>query len=324
MRYRLSTIILNYRTADLTIPCIESAVPDHQQIDNSIIVVVDNDSRDGSADEIAKAIEDNGWTDIVRLIRSPVNGGFAAGNNVALREIEADRYLLLNSDTIVYSGSIVELMAALDARSDVGLVGPRIEWPNGRAQNTCYRFRTPITEFLAAARSEPLTRMFQSHVGTHPVPDDTFETDWTSFACCLIRREVFDQVGLLDGGYFMYFDDIDFCCRANTAGWKVMFWPKARIIHLRGKSGPVKELAAQRKRRPAYFYHSRNRYFAKNFGRLGMWVTNLMWCFGRAVSFVRELFRTKEPHTCEHEMLDIWANAWRPMKPPHGEEGAGS
>lgn len=317
VRLTLATIVVNYRTADLTIECLRSCIDAHRGIPDAQVIVVDNCSGDGSDDVIEAAIEENSWDDRVRLTRSPVNGGFSAGNNVALKEVDADLYLLLNSDTLVYDGAIETLIRVLEQRPDVGLIGPRIEWPDGAPQNTCYRFRTPITEFLVGAKTDVFTRMFPRHVAAMPVPEQECEPDWTSFACCLIRREVIDQVGLLDEGYFMYFDDIDYCRRARDIGWKVLHYPSARIIHLRGQSGPVKKLAAERKRRPAYFYHSRNRYFAKFHGRFGMWLANIGWHAGRAVSLIREALRTKQPHTCEREWLDIWKNGWSPMSPPH-------
>jgi GT2 family glycosyltransferase len=261
-------------------------------------------------------VEDRAWTTWVSLIRSPVNYGFAGGNNLALQAVHAERYLMLNSDAFVRPGAIAELMRALDQRPDVGLVGPRIEWPDGTPQNTCYRIRTPLTELLAAARSSPLTRLFSNHEGTYPIPMNAMEPGWTSFACVLVRREVFEQVGLLDPGYFMYFDDLDYCRRARSAGWRILHWPTARVVHLRGQSGPLKQLAESLKRRPAYFYASRNRYYAKFYGRLGLWMTNLLWEFGRFIAWGREMVGNKDPHICQKEVLDVWINWLDPMAMP--------
>ena len=317
MTYRLATIIINFRTPGMTVECVETVVAEVNHIDGAVVVVVDNKSGDDSVEHIRREIEERDWAERVRLVESPVNGGFAAGNNVGIQAVEADNYLLLNSDTLVRLGAIRDLMASLEARPEVGLVGPRLEWPDGEPQPSCFRFRTPITEMLTGAKTGPLSRMFSSHVGTLPVSDEPIEPDWTSFACCLIRRSVIDQVGLLDEGYFMYFDDIDYCYEARKAGWSVLHLPGAHVVHLRGKSGPVKKLSAERKRRPAYFYASRNRYYAKVYGRLGLWFVNLCWVLGRCVSFVRELTGSKEPHTCEREFSDLWTNALRPLRAPH-------
>lgn len=313
----LTVSIVNFRTPMMTISCLESVVPELSGYDPARVLVVDNCSGDGSAETIERAIAERGWDPMVQLVRAPTNGGFSAGNNIALKAMSARRYLLLNSDTRVLPGAVATLMQAMDERPDVGLVSPRIEHEDGRPQNTCYRFRTPVTELLSAARTGLLTSVFPRHVSSMPVPKAPIEPDWTSFACCLIKGEVIDSVGLLDEGYFMYFDDLDYCRRARDACWKVLHRPDARVIHLRGRSGPVKRLTAERQRRPAYFYHSRNRYFAKFYGRAGLWTANVLWESGRAISLARELFRNKAPHTCRAEPLDIWANAWQPLAPPH-------
>lgn len=312
----LCVVIVNFRTADLVIDCLATLPDDIAAIPGAIVVVVDNGSGDDSLEQIETAIADNGWS-FAQAIRSEQNLGFAGGNNVALEAFDADRYLLLNSDTLVRPGAIVELMTAMDDRPDIGLVGPRLEWPDGTPQESCFRFRTPITEMITAARTGPLTKLFASHEGTLPVSDDPIEPDWTTFACCLIRGDVIHQVGVLDAGYFMYFDDIDYCRRARNAGWGILHWPAAHVVHLRGKSGPVKEMLAKRGRRPAYFYESRNRYFGKFYGRLGLWLTNLLWEAGRLVAWCRELVGNKPPHTCEREARDIWTNAVNPLRAPH-------
>ena len=98
------------------------------------------------------------------------------------------------------------------------------------------------------------------------------------------------------------------------AGWAVLHWPAARVVHLRGRSNPVKSLTSQRKRRPAYWYASRARYYAKFYGRWGLWGANLLWTAGRSISLARELFGRKRPHTCAREWLDIWTNCWDPLR----------
>jgi N-acetylglucosaminyl-diphospho-decaprenol L-rhamnosyltransferase len=118
---------------------------------------------------------------------------------------------------------------------------------------------------------------------------------------------------VLDDGFFLYFDDLDFCRRARVAGWTVRNWPAARVVHLRGRSNPVKEMTAERKRRPAYWYESRARYYAKHYGWWGLLGANVAWWLGRGVSLVREALGNKAPHVCEREWLDIWSNWRKPL-----------
>ena len=309
---RLAVVVLNYRTPKLVADCLATL---EGQIDpiQDLAVVVDNHSGDGSDDQIEQEIAQRGWGDWVRLVRSPVNGGFAAGNNVGIEAVRAQRYLLLNSDTLMRDGAIASMMAALDHHADVGMLGPRLEWPDGTPQESSFRFRTPITELINAARTGPLTRLFPGHETAMPAVDTPCRPDWVSFACVLIRREVIDKIGGLDEGYFMYYDDIDHCRRARQAGWEILYWPQAHVVHLRGGSGPVKELTKALKRRPAYLYASRTRYYAKYYGIVGVWWANLLWTAGRAISLARELIGKKPRHTCDKEWRDIWINALRPM-----------
>ena len=102
---------------------------------------------------------------------------------------------------------------------------------------------------------------------TLPISDQPQGTPWISFACVMVRRQVIDQIGLLDDGYFMYVEDTDYCRRARAAGWEIWYWPASRVVHLRGGSSPVKSLTAKRGRRPRYYYASRSRYLAKFYGR---------------------------------------------------------
>ena len=135
--------------------------------------------------------------------------------------------------------------------------------------------------------------------------------DWGSFACALIRKEVLEEIGVLDEGYFLYFDDVDYCREARNHGWTVKYFPDARVVHLRGKSNPLKEMAALRQRRPGYWYQSRSWYLTKFYGKPGLLTANLLWYAGRLVSALRELVGNKAPHVCEKEWCDIWTGFFR-------------
>lgn len=314
-RFRIAIVIINYQTPHFMRDCLESL---NGQIDQQCdcVIIVDNASGDGSDGIIEQFIIERGWNDLVRLERSPTNGGFSAGNNCGIRRIDAEYYLLLNSDTIVRPGAIEQLLEAAESHSEAGLVSPRLEWPDAKPQKSCFRHRGPFYEFFIAARTGIVDRLFGHRGGTYPVSDEPTQPDWTSFACVLIRREVFDRVGLLDEGYFMYFDDMDFCRRAWKEGFATLYWPAAHVAHLRGGSGPVKQLAAERKRPPRYWYASRNRYYAKYYGRPGLWLANFCCCAGRLISLAREIVRLKQPHTYRLQWLDIWTNALRPLCKP--------
>lgn len=307
---RLCIVIVNYRTPGLVLDALESLTG---QLDNTLdhVLIVDNASGDDSADRIEHAISARGLGSLCRVLRSARNGGFSAGNNIGIRAADARYYMLLNSDTIVRPNAIPALLAEMEAHPELGLAGPRLEWPDGTAQISCFRDHTPWSELLAAAKTGPVTALLQAFEVPLPVADQTMEAQWVSFACVVIRREVIDRVGLLDEGYFMYFEDSDYCRAARAAGFRVGYFPSARVVHLRGGTSDVKEKIAKRRRPPRYFYESRARYFRKGYGVLGPAAANALWQLGRVVSLARELAGNKAPHTCDKEWLDNWTDAFQ-------------
>jgi len=324
----LRIVILNYRTADLTIDCLSSLANQVPELPGASVVVVDNASGNGSAEQIAEAIDHQGWSGWVELLALDTNGGFSAGNNTGMTRGTASSgapapefLLLLNSDTIVRPGALESLLSAARERADAGLIGPRLEWPNGQPQISRFRFPSPASELIDAAATGPVTRILKRFDVPLPVTDQPAEADWISFACVLIRQSVIDQVGLMDDGYFMYFDDVDYCWRVRRAGWSVLHWPGARVVHLRGGSAPVKTQLAHRKRVSRYYYASRARYFAKAWGPAGPLLANLGWMAGRSLSLTRELIGHKAPHTAELQYRDIWVNWWSAFhqQPPVGD-----
>jgi N-acetylglucosaminyl-diphospho-decaprenol L-rhamnosyltransferase len=312
MNIELGIIILNYRTPGLCNQCLDSLA---REVGPGIaVVVVDNDSGDGSADAIEKHIETGGYEAWASVLRSPVNGGFAAGNNFGIRRLQAQAYLLLNSDTLVQQGALAELRRALDARPDAGLIGASFEDGDGQPLESCFTFPQPLSELIRAANTGLVTRAlarFDTPARFSQVP---VEADWMPFAGIVIRRDVIDAVGLLDDGFFMYFEDVDYCLRVRAAGWKLLHHPAARITHLVGASSNVTTESAARKRAPRYYYEARTRFFAKHFGIAGLLLANGAWAAGRGVSFARQVaFRSESP-VREHEFKDIWTNVLHPFQ----------
>lgn len=312
MSTRIAIIIVNYRTPELTLDCLRSL---RTEIDPGVrVVVVDNASGDGSADKIERGVAEHGFADWVKVLRAPTNGGFASGNNFGVRSIDAESYLLLNSDTIVKPGAIGELWAALEARPDAGIVGPGLLNVHGEHDDSVFRAPPPAAEFTRAARSGIIERLLPHLKPSFPQVSQPIEADWLGFACVLVRAEVMRQVGGLDEGYFMYFEDIDYCRRVRAAGWKIVYWPSAKVVHLLGASSGVSSESRLRKRAPRYFYEARARYFATYYGRSGLWRANAYWYLGRAISWTRERVGKMPPRNREHEALDIWINALEPMR----------
>ncbi|MCL4199101.1 MAG: glycosyltransferase family 2 protein [Phycisphaerales bacterium] len=309
----ICVVILNYRTPGLVCECLNGLVEQIRQVVHGRIFVVDNGSGDGSAEAIDEQITDQGWCDAAELVRSSRNGGFSAGNNMGVKATDADAYLLLNSDTLVRPGAIERLLEELHAHPEAGLIGPRLEWPDGTPQNSTFNYPTPLTEFLRAAGTGVFDRLLPRHVTAIPVERTPAEVDWVSFAAALIRGSALRDIGLMDEGYFMYFEDIDYGRRARQAGWTVRYCPEARVVHLRGGSSPVKSLAADRKPLPEYWYASRARYYAKYYGRAGLWLANVCWLAGRCVSRCREILERRSPNLPQGQGRAIWRHGWKPL-----------
>jgi GT2 family glycosyltransferase len=308
-RKHLCVVVINYRTPDLVADCLQSLVPELDATSDAV-VVVDNHSDDGSVAEIEDWLVANDAKKLVRLIRAQRNLGFSGGNNLGMSACDADYYLLLNSDTIVRPGAIATLLRTAESFPGAGLISPRLEWPDGDGQQSCFRFPTPVSEFIDAARTGPITRALARFNVPMPLADTVVRPSWTSFACVLLRADMLRTTGPMDEGFFLYFEDVEFCWRARRAGWDVLHNPAARVVHLRGGSAPVKKLAAQRKALPRYYYESRARYFFIAHGRAGLTLSNCLWWLGRCVSKFREVLERRPSALPQRQASDIWTN-WR-------------
>ncbi|MEL6643269.1 MAG: glycosyltransferase family 2 protein [Pseudomonadota bacterium] len=305
--------IINYRTGPMTIQCVESVMTDIGDI-NARVVVVDNASGDGSADLIQDWIDTADTPIPVDLVRSAENTGFSGGHNQGLTFAKADFYLVLNSDSVVSKGFLAALMsAARSAAPEVGLIAPRLAGPDDETQINCFRFPTPISEFSRAIRTGFVSRILKNYevaIGPNPRPE---QIEWASFASILLRGTMVEDIGLMDEGYFLYFEDAEYCLRARRAGWRFGYAPQATTIHFRGGSGPVKTLAAAKKRMPRYYYLSRTRFFYQAYGRAGLLAANTAWYVGRALAQFRRLAGQIVHPMCEREASDIWIGASSPL-----------
>ncbi|MEK7266476.1 MAG: glycosyltransferase family 2 protein [Pseudomonadota bacterium] len=306
----MGIVVINFRTAMLVKNCLAALGPELEEND-ARVAIVDNFSNDGSAEEIAAWLMTGEiWKSRVFLIRSPSNEGFSGGNNIGIEAFDAQHILLLNSDTLARAGALKALIDASAREEDAGIVAPRLEDEDGTPQISCFRFHSPLSEFLHAAETAPLDKLFSFAVVPTPVAEAPISCDWVSFACVLIKRAALDDAGLMDDGYFMYFEDADYCRALKKHGWRVVYEPAARVVHLRGGSSPVKSSMKTKKRPPAYYYAARTRYFRKTFGPLGLYAANLLWLAGRAVARARSLLGKPAPALCEDQGRDQWTN-WR-------------
>ncbi len=278
----LRVVIVSYKSAGLVIDCLRSLAPEVAGLPDCKVVIVENASGDDSLARIGGAIAAEGFGQWAELVASPKNGGFAAGNNVALRRLLAaerppDHVLLLNPDTIVHPGALRALLSFIEAHPDVGIVGSRLEFPDGTPQYSAFNFPTVLAEVERGFRMGPVTRALRRHMVAPPPRDEAHPTGWVSGAAMLVRREVFDKVGLMDEGYFLYFEETDFCLQAHRAGFSCWYVPEARIVHLEGQSTGVVVTRKVSRPMPRYWFESRARYFTKNHGALYRSLADVAW-----------------------------------------------
>ena len=307
---RVVISIVAWKGADLTIACLRSIEPELDSVPGTRVIVVDNASPDGAADRVERAIRDNGWGAWATLIRAPGNHGFAAGNNIAIRSMLAQEYpaefvLLLNPDTLVRPGALRILVDFLAARPDVGIAGGRSEDLDATPQMCCFRFPNAVNEVLGYLGLGVLDRIFERHLTRLGIPQALREVDWVSGAFMLVRTAVIERVGLMDEGYFLYYEETDFTRRASLAGWGCWHVPQSRIVHLVGQSSGVTVHDGPPMRVPAYWFESRRRYFVRNHGRAYAALTDLAVILVYPLGRLRKLLRRTPYRSPPHYYADF-------------------
>ncbi len=294
----IAIVIVNFRTAALTVDCLTSLASERTGGEPFSVVLVDNFSEDDSLVVLTNAIAQNGWKDWVEVILADRNGGFACGNNLGIRHVlakaEQPRYvLLLNPDTVVRKGAILALRVFMDSNRSAGIAGSRLEDPDGTSQRAARRFPGVLSEFESALCFGPVSRLLSKWTVAPPELEMAHECDWLPGASLMIRRDVLDNIGLLDEGYFMYYEEVDFCARARRAVWTVWYVPESRVVHLVGQSSGVTSRSGKVKRLPKYWFESRHRFFLKNRGIGVLLLANLAWFTGLLLNRIRAIVQRK-------------------------------
>lgn len=310
---KVLVVILNYRTPQLVVHCLESLKHEVEQIGAMHVVVPDNDSQDGSVNIIGEAIETNGW-DWCTLMPLGHNGGYSVGNNAGIRPfIEGDDspeyVMLVNPDAYIREHAVSTLLHFMEAHPEAGLAGSKLEDPDGGRQNGAFRFPGPITELIDGFRLGLLTKALRNHDLRYELGSDAMQVDWVVGAAMMIRKEVFDDVGLLDEGYFLYFDEVDFCLRVHRAGWKAYYVPDSVVVHLVGQSTQISDLRKKPPRYPLYWFDSRRRFYLKNHGKLRLLAADLAFLIGYTTFRMRRVIQRKPDNDPPYFWFDFFRNS---------------
>jgi GT2 family glycosyltransferase len=286
-------VIVNYRTAELTIDSLHSLTTQVVYLGGGRVVVIDNDSGDGSVEKLTAAIEREHWSGWASVMPLDRNGGFAYGNNVGIRAALAsvdhvDYVMLLNPDTVVRQWAIKALVEFMEAHPRAGIAGSLLENKDCGVECSAHRIHSPLSELDAGARLGLLSRLLHRYIVWGSPGTEAHQCDWVSGASLIMRREVIEQMGPMDDGYFLYFEEADFCWRAKQAGWEVWYVPQSRVMHLEGAATGIRTAA---KRRASYWYDSRRRFFVKHYGVAGLVLADTLWAVGRATYLLRCLLR---------------------------------
>jgi len=224
----LGVVIVNYQTFDLTMQCVASLLA-HDIALAQHIVVVDNDSPDGSGERLNRSLP----AGVVRVL-SKINGGFGAGVNLGVSALKTDLVLVLNPDTYFLRNNMDSVRRLFDQRPRLGVAGLKLINPDGSLQYSARRFYS-VPDILA--RRTPLgklglmRRLSRSHLLQRKWRDEPFEADWVMGTGFIVRRTAFEQIGRMDEGYFLYFEEVDLCARMWAHGWRVMAVPQAELVH---------------------------------------------------------------------------------------------
>lgn len=234
----LSVVIVQHDVKPLLQNCLDAVRASRAPFVFETIVV--DTGRDGSAEMVHDRYPE------MQVIEAPENPGYAAANNVGLRRARGRYCLLLNPDTVVPPDAFGAAVAALESDPGIGVLGAKLVRGDGTLDLACRRsFPTPRTalyHFLRLPKLFPRSERFGQYNLTFRDPDAEYDVDSVAGAFMLIRRQVLDRVGLLDESFWMYGEDLDLCWRAKRAGWRTRYYPRVRVLHLKGESSKTRSL----------------------------------------------------------------------------------
>ena len=304
----IAIIIVSYRTAELVIGAVRSIAAERASPEIRIrVVVVDNAS--GDAPAICAAVAANGWSDWVRLVIAPRNGGFGYGNNLGIAharaQAEPSYIYLLNPDAQVRPGAIAGLVRFLETHPDAGIAGSGIDNSDGSEWPIAFRFPSLLSEIESGLRFGPVSRVLRRWTVAQRMGSSPQRVDWVCGASMMIRPAALAAVGGFDENYFLYFEETDLCQRAARAGFQTWYVPDSRVMHIRGQSTGVTDMTLGPRRLPAYWFESRRRYFATRFGTGGGIAIDVIALLANSLGTLKEVALGRRRGVVPHFLRDL-------------------
>jgi N-acetylglucosaminyl-diphospho-decaprenol L-rhamnosyltransferase len=327
----VAVVIVNYRTAALTIECVKSLAAERANVGPFDVIIADGKSPDDSVATLTAFFAAPEWRDWVQVLPLPVNGGFGWANNQAMlrllqRPEPPDFIYLINPDCVAEPGAIRALLDVILAHPEVGAVGSQLFEPDGRSAGSAFRFPSIGRELVSGLCLHRIGAL----LGVQSVlveRTDPGPAEWITGASVLFRSAALRRTGLFDDGFFLYFEEVELMRRMTRAGWALWTVPESRVMHIGGAATGVESGARISLRpHPPYRFESRRRYYVRVGGLGTLLLANLAWLGGRIFGMPLRLFRHEPFPIIPRELAmtarySLWPRArdFRPSYPQWDE-----
>ncbi len=314
----IAVIIINYGTSDLSIAAVESVLVRHHGRREVEVHLVDNASPGEDAEIFRTVHAERGWGARVTLRLETENHGFGRGNNLvfnvlAARATPPDFVFLLNPDAELENEAIDILAGALETDPLAGVAGAGISFPDGRPAVACFRFPSFLSEVVSTIDFGPFYRLLPTGRVSLPPEWPEGQVDWVAGASMMIRFPALREVGFFDPDFFLYYEEVELMQRFRGAGYKTLYVPRARVLHIAGAATDVSSHDPSPKRRPDYVYDSWRMYFQKVHGRGYALATAVTKMPAAALNSVLSRLRRKRPGHPVGFYRDHWRLVVRPL-----------
>ena len=323
---KLLIAIVNFKSADLVAPLLDSLASECRQLGGIKVRVGDNGSGDGSFERLAAHVEAKNYGDFAEVLDLAHNGGFAWGNNRLIegplrgnRGERPEYVLFLNPDTLATPRCLRTLIEFMDSTPEAGLAGSQLidPGPNPAVQASAFRFQGFFSEIDDTLRFGPVSRLLSSYKTKMPHPETSdaapYPCEWVAGASMIVRPEVFEAIGLMDEAFFLYFEEEDFVKRANDAGFSCWYLPSSRVVHLVGATSGITNKKDALNPLPEFWYESRKRYFLTHYGYPKALAVDLARLVALGLYWLRTKLEGKPKADPRGFARGIWKQAWRSL-----------